>query len=285
MLIARMRVRPLALVVSLPVLLVALLAPADAGSAKGKRPVVSPRPGQVVHSATALVRVRPGAGGVRLNGKRIGGQLGDERRGVRALRASVSHGLKRGRNVLKVRRGKRTTTVRFAVRTEGPLVGAGVDRQVAVGGPVALKGLVRGAGRGDRMRWRIVDRPRAFRRAARTPASLRSPAGRGARFRAGVPGHYTLQLQAGGEADRVVLSATRRQLLVPINTMPAADTIGIEVGGQMYPVSSGGDGAVQFQVLVFNRETLEFVSNDTYDLEDDPGQLASGSRRWTTRTS
>jgi hypothetical protein len=275
MLIARMRVRPLALVVSLPVLLVALLAPADAGAAKGKRPIVSPRPGQVVHSATALVRVRPGARGVRLNGKRIGGQLGDERRGVRALRASVSHGLKRGRNVLKVRRGKRTTTVRFAVRTEGPLVGAGVDRQVAVGGPVDLKGLVRGAGRGDRVRWRIVDRPRAFRRAARTPASLRSPAGRSARFRAGAPGHYTFQLSAGGEADRVVLSATRRQLLVPINTMPAADTIGIEVGGQMYPVSSGGDGSVQFQVLVFNRETLEFVSNDTYDFEDDPAQLAS----------
>jgi hypothetical protein len=147
-----MRVSPLALVVSLPVLLVALLAPAEAGAAKGKRPVVSPRPGQVVHSATALVRVRAGARAVRLNGKRIGGQLGDERRGVRALRASVSHGLKRGRNVLNVRRGKRATTVRFRVRPDGPLVGAGLDRQVAVGGPVDLKGLVRRASRWDRIR-------------------------------------------------------------------------------------------------------------------------------------
>jgi hypothetical protein len=93
---------------------------------------------------------------------------------ARALRASVSHGLKRGRNVLKVRRGKRATTVRFRVRPDGPLVGAGLDRQVAGGGPVDLKALVRGASRGDRVRWRIVDRSRAFGRGERTPASLRS---------------------------------------------------------------------------------------------------------------
>lgn len=260
-----MRSRPLVALL-LPALILVLV-PADAVAKKAKRPVLSPERGQVVHAPTVVVRVRAGAREVRLNGRRVGGQLGEPRRGVRSLRASVSHGLKRGRNVLKVKRTGRTTRVRFRVRVDGPLVGAGVDRQIAVGGPVDLRGVVRGADRGDRVRWRIVDRPRAFRRGERTPASLRSPNGRGARFRAGVPGHYTLQLTAGGETDRIEVSALRPQLLVSINTMTDPGNEGIAVGGTVYPLGSACCNR-HMQVLVLDRETLEFVSNDTFGTAD-----------------
>jgi hypothetical protein len=205
---------------------------------------------------------------VRLNGRRVGTQLGEPRRGVRALRASVSHGLKRGRNVLTVRRGKRTTRVRFVVRPRAALLGAGLDRQVAIAGPVALKAIVRGGG--DRpVRWRIVDRSRQLgTKRTRQAAVLRSPKGRSARFRAAVPGDYTLELEGRGARDRVVLSAVQRTKLVAIDTMTkTGDTSGIEVDGHFYPVSAAPDSGYQVQVLVLDRETLEPASNDTYGVD------------------
>jgi hypothetical protein len=157
----------------LVLLAVALVAPAQASAAttgveakaKGKRVVVSPRPGQLIRANRVRLRVRArnvaGALAARLNGVPIGADFGRSHKGVRTLRASVSHGLRRGKNVLRVRvrelgKRPRTRVVRFRVRTIGPLVGAGRDRRVVVGERINLGGRVGPRRRGQRVRWRLV---------------------------------------------------------------------------------------------------------------------------------
>jgi len=85
----------------LGVLVIAVVAPAE-GRAKGKRVVLSPGAGQVVHSDQVRIRVRssasPGNPRVRLNGLQVGADFSPSRGGVRTLRASLSHGLRRGTN-------------------------------------------------------------------------------------------------------------------------------------------------------------------------------------------
>src|SRR5882757_3248103 len=84
----------------------------------GTRLVLSPRPGQVVRSNVALLRVNPGKAAkvlsARLNGKEIGRDFGRSRRGVRSLKASLSFGLRPGRNVLRVTVRPRGGAVRTA---------------------------------------------------------------------------------------------------------------------------------------------------------------------------
>jgi hypothetical protein len=285
----------------LAVLAVAFAAPAESRAAetaesaraKGKRLVVSPRPGRVVHSHHVWLRVRSRTLDdtlrVRLNESQIGADFGPPRGATRTLRASLSHGLRHGRNVLRVTvrrpgRAPRRATVRFAVRTKRPLVGAGRDRQVAIDGRVQVRGRLKRAtsgGDGAQLRWKLVRSPRrggirAVRaQAATEPARLTSPAGSIAEFRPPAPGRYTLRLTAaaGGPAtsDKTSVEALPQNLLVPIETMTATtadkrDQRGIRVGDTTYQLrdAEGGNAESYLQVLTLKRRTLEFLSNRRY---------------------
>jgi hypothetical protein len=272
-------------------LAVALVAPAQApaapkvvgAKAEGKRVVVSPRPGQLIRANRVLLRVRArnvaGALAARLNGVPIGADFGRARKGVRTLRASVSHGLRRGRNTLRVRvralgKRPRTRVVRFRVRTIGPLVGAGRDRRVVVGARIDLGGRVGPRRQGRRVRWRLVKRTGA--RTSRPPVKLFHANRAGADFKATKPGRYTLRLVRGrGRAlrsDTVTLSVVYATPLVSVHTIPGGRP-GIEVGGTTYPANVPDGGPAAFvQVVVLERLTLARDSNTTYTNTD---QLAS----------
>lgn len=256
-----------------------------APSTRTQRLVLTPVGGQVVRSDLVRIAVRssdqPGALRVRLNGAAVGIDFGPGHRGVRTLVASVSHGLRRGSNVLRVtvrRAGARPRkeTVRFAVLTRGLLAGAGRDRRVVVGEPTVLGGRVVPATRGQRARihWRLVSAPRRYqaRRATSAANVLSHPAEAGAGFRAQAPGQYTLQLTAGSgstaKSDSVTLSVVPPNPLVSIDTMVRSqyDVPGIQVGATTYTAK----GICCFfnavvQVLVLDRQTLGFVSNSTYN--------------------
>ena len=139
------------------------------------RLVLSPRAGQVVRANSVQIRLqRPGSRYViraRLNGASIQGSSAGQTTRVRTLNASISHGLRRGANVLRVQllQGAivvRSATVRFKVTPSRALVGAGRDRFVVVGQPVDLRGRI-GDQPGTRLtaltassRWRMITAPR-----------------------------------------------------------------------------------------------------------------------------
>lgn len=120
---------------------------------------------------------------VTLNGRDVTSQLSrPDRRGRRTFRASASHGLRYGRNVVRVvrrdgprarvRRGARS----FTLTRARPLVGAGADRQVVVGTATRLNGRASrsrrapkparaaqaaqaGTPAGLSMRWQLIRKP------------------------------------------------------------------------------------------------------------------------------
>lgn len=273
--------------------------PASAATAQAatSRVIISPEPGRIVRSHLLRVTVaaasHPNAIRATLNGVRVDDQFGARRAGVRSMSASVSDGLRRGRNVLRVttrRRGgtSRTATVRFTVRTAGPLVGAGQNRRVAVGTPVRLAGVVRAArGRAQgRAGWRLESAPRRA-------ATLGSPAGSAASLRPTAPGRYTIAFtsRTGGTArtDRVTLTAVPPSLLVPVDTdAGTADRPGIAIGATTYPadVPAGYTGGVA-EVLSLDRTTLAVTTNRTYTeaqlgtLADDLAKPATPNRHRT----
>ena len=229
-----------------------------AADATTKGAVVSPRPGQALHTNVVTIRLRSDARRVRLNGMRIGSQFGPRRKGVRTLRASVSHGLRRGNNTIRFRRDGERRTVSFTLRRSGGLVGAGIDGRAATDGRIDLRGRVQGHAPG--LRWKMLDAPKG------ASEEVGSPAGNTASFRATMPGSYTFALGAGAQSqDRVTVAAVARNLLVPVDTMADSKGIpGIQVGQTFYPRQGPTDFDVQLQVLVLKRATLERVSNDTY---------------------
>src|ERR671923_2262043 len=93
----------------LAVIAAVVVTPAEANGAsakQGERVVLSPRAAQVVRSHLVRLRVRAGEQArlrARLNGVDVSGEFGRARRGVRTLRVSVSHRLRHGRNVVRVR--------------------------------------------------------------------------------------------------------------------------------------------------------------------------------------
>lgn len=224
--------------------------------AKAKRVVVSPRAGQVVHRNRVRIRVRArdlsGVLRARLNGVDVSGEFSRARRGVRRLDASLSHGLRRGRNALRVwvrQLGSptRRATVRFRVRRSRTLTGAGRDRRVVIRSSWRLRGRAvkaEGEGRPIRARWRLVRAPRRSRArvpaaAAAAPAVLTRPARLISAFRPDVPGQYVLRLTAGGGAgrasDTVQLDAVPDQPLITVDTMSGdPSNPGIRVGGTNY---------------------------------------------------
>ena len=241
---------------------VALLsAPGSAGAAK-PRVVVKPKPGQEIthHPVRFVVRAGPESGDLRarLNGVSIGRHFLVKRRGVRVLSLSNSHGLRHGRNVLKVvARSKqgtriRRSKVRFEVAHKRPLTGAGRDRRIVRGSRIQLDGQVIAhpdGPSGDRVRWKVIRAPRGSRLrpdgksklAAPTPA-LRRPASSRPSLKPDVIGTYKLRMTAGKGAaatqDSLVLNTIHPSPLVPFDIAIPPSTNdprpGIKVGSTVY---------------------------------------------------
>ena len=274
------------------------VAAADAagqGSEHPPRLVLNPRQGEVIRSNHVTIRVRSrdlsGVLRARLNGVDVGGEFGRARKGKRSLRTSVSHGLHHGRNVLKVRvrrrdKPTRRTKISFTVRRHRPLVGAGRDRSVVIHSRSQLRGRVKRAPNGPprgHVRWQLIDGPRGARgvapRANGIRAKLSFAAGRRSGFRPSVPGTYTVQLRHGSGRtairDRAKVYALRPSPLVPVDTYARerfGNLLGIRVGGTLYSPNGTYDGA-GVQVLVLERQTLGFVSNQQFSPIGDSDRL------------
>jgi hypothetical protein len=222
---------------------------AASASAATRPVVVSPQPRASIHGNTVRIVIRSGDEygdlSVKLNGRQIGLDFAPGKRGLRTLQASVSHGLRRGRNVLSVRarRGVKTrrATVRFSVRRSAPLVGAGRDDLVTVGTSVPIQSRVVRAAAGRQTgspRFSVVHAPRGskVRKLAKlTPAR---PAGSRAAIRAAtlpltplrpalnpdVPGPYTVRVTVGtgrsAVTDEVTHDARPKDPLVPVDLKP-----------------------------------------------------------------
>lgn len=261
---------------------------ARSGRARGL--VLSPTTGALVRSGVVRIAVRSGdqsrALTVHLNGVSLGGYFGLSRRGVRTLDASISQGLRRGRNVLRVRVSSfgqpvRTATVHFAVKNTGPLVGAGRDRLVVVGDLTSLRGRVlslTGTPPRAPIHWQLL--PQSGSTASASSATVSHPYELDAGFRATAPGEYTLRLIAGrgraARSDSVTFSAVDPKRLIPIDTMVRQDgKPGISVDGRIYLAQPPADRRGIVQVLVLDRKTLGFISNTTYT---DTDRLAAAVR-------
>jgi hypothetical protein len=273
-----------------------------------KRVVVSPRSGQRVGGHPLRIVVRADHGlrdlSARLNGRRIAAEFGPRRKGVRRALVSASHGMRYGRNVLRVRARQRNgrwrrATVRFRVVHDRPLAGAGFDRRVHVRQGIRLDGRAskaRGFGRGAgaarsgrrarlRYRWRLVAAPkrsRASRRLLRGHGSARPF------FRPDAAGTYAFKLTvadgSGTSADRLQIQVAPRSWLVPVDTMASqGGGAGISVGGAFHPAGQGsGNGSCLLQVLVLERATLGSPQNRVFGgpgCSADPGAGANPAGR------
>jgi hypothetical protein len=267
--------------------------PAGAKSKQGKRVIVRPKSGKRVrrYPVRAVVKGRDGLFDLKatLNGKGIAGAFGRTRKGKRTARLSRSHGLRHGRNVLRVKarrkigQRRRRAKVAFFVGRKRPLAGAGRDRRIVEGERFRFRGQAlphprKPRARGKRRvkyRWRITKAPRqsSFRdnaasgspRVAGKPLS--KPTARRPGFTPDVRGRYRFKLRVTdgkrSSSDEVRLNAVPGTPFVPIETM---DTSGhfpaIQVGGKPYSAQAVEDPWLQ--VLVLDRATLGFVSNKTY---------------------
>jgi hypothetical protein len=273
----------------LAVLALALLGASSAGAAphqakaKGGKIIVAPRGGQVLTANVAKLSIRTGRGlRIRLNGKWIPAkEFGRARRGVRTMQASISHGLRAGRNTLTVklrRHGhRRRATVRFRVEPPAPLIGAGRDEVAAVGEDVQLAGRFEPPAKPARetIEWtpiEFADHDPSCE-AGGKPPRLRSPDGLTANFTPRAPGEYLFRVtdrsRPGRPTDVVRGTAVYKNRMVPVETIVAgsgdAAKRGIKVGKVTYLLSQAdgpADGGLQ--VLVLKRETLECVSDSRY---------------------
>jgi hypothetical protein len=245
--------RPLLVVIVTVLAFLGVSTPAIAAG----RLVVSPRNG-ATEDGTAHLRVRAGERATltaRLNGRDISKDFGDTRRGVRTLDASISHGLRHGRNVLRVTAqrpsgatlGGRPCASRCprACRSWAP--GATSARSPASrwSSTVAWPGLAgRCVGRSSTGRAAGSHRPRAARRISRRPS----------------PGRTRCSLEAGDASDTVEVDAGSGPF-VPIDTQatdPTTNRPAIQVGEEYYtPENLGGT-----QVLVLDRKTLARVEDN-----------------------
>ena len=265
---------------------------AAAGAGAGSAAIVlSPQRGQQVLAGPLWVRVRAATGealSVQLNGRRIGGEFSTSQRGVRSLQVSASFGLQYGVNVLRARVGRaRTVTVRFRVRANRPLAGAGLDRRVAAGDEVVLDGrssrALGGAGLSQlRYRWDVLRVPRSSRvprgraRAAALGATRPAPGllgGATARPRlvTDAPGLYTVKLTvtSGGRVgtDLVDVRADPPPVAYISTRARVGDIYGVKVDGPgrtaaFYP---GEPKQKWLQIVVLDRNDLTLVSNTNYD--------------------
>jgi hypothetical protein len=275
---ARARTLAAVLTALVAVLLVAFAGTAGAAAPKKHgRLIVNPRAGQVVEANTVRIGVRRGAGlRVWLNGRRLATkEFGRARRQVRSLEASISHGLRQGQNVVRVRvkqRGKvRHAKLRFRVNAPDPLVGAGRDAVAGVGYPFQLAGLIGPGGSAAGIEWTPIREPEEGEQGCpEEKAVLHSPNGPTASFRPPLPGRYVFRARsADGAADRVEVTASAPNRLPPFETMAGSGAgAGIKVGRTTYLLSKAstpaGADRSGLQVLVLERETLKCVSNTRY---------------------
>lgn len=244
--------------------------------AKRSAAIVSPKASAAVrrHTVSITVRAPNGIRKAQVNGKRLA--IRDFRLAADGIRRtahiSSSHGLRHGRNVVRVTINKRyqgtvTKTVRFTVKGKQLLTGAGRDRRIVSGASVNLKVAtvrhpsLRGAPTSTS--WRIVSKP-AGSNAVLKRADARTP-----RLRTDVPGEYIVKATAmlGGKkatatSDSVTVSAPSAPM-VPFTAWSedGNGVLGISVGGRFYPDSMRLDQAA-WQMLVFDRNTLGVNQGD-----------------------
>lgn len=246
--------------------------------------VTAPKAGATATTSPVQVTVRAPYGisslRVTLNGRDVTSQLSDpDRRGRRTMRVSASHGLQYGRNVVRVvRRDERAGRTRRAARAftltrARPLVGAGVDRTLAVGTATRLNGRASRSRRAPRparaaqsasqagtpaglgMTWRLIRKPQGSIATLEQPLtslvqpadSLIQPSVNGgvqpARplIRPDKPGTYVAALRVSdgvtSRTDTVTLTATAATPLVPIDTTAVVGRQGIAVG--YHPTKQG----------------------------------------------
>jgi len=237
--------------------------------------IVSPRAGQRVTRPPLRIVVRAGREHgdlvARLNGVSIGDEFARSGRSLRRLDVSASHGLRHGRNTLRVRARigstVRRASVTFTIANRHPIPGAGRARRTVAGSAIRLRGRVvthPGGPAARGVRWRVVSAPagsrlRAARGAGRAARAARAAQARGLRrastltplFTPDEPGRYVLRMTVGsGAAARaasVAVDAGPRSAVIPFDTAvdgadPAGTTSdrtpygrpGIRVGGVVY---------------------------------------------------
>ncbi len=234
---------------------------------------LSPKNAARVTAHPVRVTVRTGkrttVEAARLNGSPIKKYLRTASPKTFSLTASASHGLRHGKNTLRVRvlaaNGKmRTATSTFRVTHKRPLAGAGRDRTTEAGSTVRLKAVAKShpSAKGTRIRrtWTVLRAPKGST-ARKGPARLRAP-----RLKTDVAGTYRVRLttrQAGRTTSDVMEVAAVDAPMVPINTM-ATDKDGypgIQVGDTFYasPRAAGDMRDQTAQVLVLDRKSLELA--------------------------
>jgi hypothetical protein len=253
------------------VCLVAAAAALGASPGRGSSLILSPRSGKGV-PAPVLIRVQTGrnAKGLKaqLNGHPIARYFSRaSHRGVRRLDASLSYGLRPGRNRLHVRVGKRSEWSRFRVWRGRPLAGAGIDRTVAAGARVYLgREPSHTGGSKVEQRWKVV---RGSGSGSSSGARLIRARSARPRLVASQPGRYVLRLRVrardGRTGSDLVDVRADPPPMVPVDTMAFpgnATQSGVDVGGRFYP-SKPRSWA---QLVTLDRGTLEPVTGKLADL-------------------
>ena len=280
----------------------------SAGKNRGKSLILQPRPGQRIktHRVHLVVRSGPERNDLRarLNGVAIGARFAvklHQRR--RTLDATLVDGLRRGRNVLRVRvRGRdgyRQRTIRFFVVHHKPLTSAGTDRRVLAGTSLRLQGMINldpsDKGRAH-VRWDLVGAPRgsSMRKLIGVSGRPGQPSGlSGARtltpiIKPDVPGRYKVKLTtSSGNGTTVAWSEIYavRWPLVTLETAvpPEANTKsqqpGIQLGGEVLRAPfmrvAGDEGSYSgkvngteyravWQLVALDRRTAAVQWNRTY---------------------
>jgi hypothetical protein len=247
--------------------------------------VLSPRPGAVLPAHPLAIRLRLDRRAKRLrvtlNGRSIGAYFSRRRRGVRELRVSPAHGLRYGRNVLRVsvrhrREGRRRTrVVRFRIKADRPLASAGLDRVASPGARLKLDGTksmlqprARRRGAKLRYRWSIVRAP-GGRRPGAQPVQIAHPNSPTPVVVPNAAGSVTLKLTVTGPegeegSDLVNVRADPPPSVWLETGAKEGNQYGIRLSGPIEKFYAG-DPTKWLDLLVLNRSNLEFVSQKDYE--------------------
>lgn len=252
-----------------------------AHGASGPALVGAPKAGKT-YRAGGSVPLRIHAGprdevSARLNGEAITHELNPPHGSARRMRLSASHGLRHGRNVVRVvvrqfHGGQRARRVRFRIAGRRPLASAGRDLTVAPGARVRLDGTdsrrhPRARGR-LRYRWDLVAGPSGSNGDG-DAARLQGRRSTRPTFRPAALGTHRLRLRVTAPdgaigRDRVELRADPPPVL-EVNTMAEdGGAWGIRVGDRHYAATPGS----WLQVVVLDRSLGTLKSNKSYPCPD-----------------
>lgn len=270
----------------------ALATPGGPAAAASPSLILSPAP-RLVAAGPVTIRVRAGAGlTVRLNGRLVTDRFSAPHRGVRAILVSPTHGLRFGRNVVRVsirRGGRRIVESRsFRVAATRPLAAAGVDRMAIAGARVRLDGarsLLHPPARGQgalRYRWTVVS-ARGLPRGTR-PVLAGS----------GTPDPRILVPRTGSVTVRLTVTGPDGRSgsdLVQVEADPPpvvrVETQAVRNGRRGVALAGPNDATSAFyaaddaryawlQVVVLRRDDLSLVSNRTYPCFFRPDDITGG---------